>query len=225
MSLNRLKEIDKIMLEVRRMFDKEGIKKYVGATSASSYSTGLSTIERDYAPIDIDAEFEKDECKTLLKKLHEAKNEKNISPKELHKRRDNYSHLNKYTHFKRYKAFVEWFSQQPQKSDSSKLYAKPTIEAAANLLRNGLKKLSIYEYRDTDCFSISTPVEFEKLYKRCYEAATAYDKKADHSDFRNGLNFYLVFLNGMSGQKYILNHIEMKKVRLLLKIACCITKI
>ncbi len=182
------------------MFIKDEFMKYVGNTSGNSYATGLKSIESIYN-VNIDAEFEKDECKSLLKNLENAKKEKNISQTEQHKRRDNYSHLNKYTHFKRYKAFIEWFSQQPQKNDATKTYSMQTVMAAARLLKNGLKFLSTYRYKDIDCFSIDNPNEFKALYDSCYSDAEEYDKEKGHSDFRNGLDFYYSFLNNSNIEK------------------------
>lgn len=96
----------------------------------------------------------------------------------------------------RYKKFIQWMSNQPQKNDTSKKYSASTVEAAAECLHKRLSSLSIYTYKDTDCFSINDTTEFKKLYDRCYEAAKEYDIKQGHSDFRNGLDFYLEYLQG-----------------------------
>ena len=55
------------------MFDKDGIKKYLGGNSGNSYAAGLTNVERKYSPVDIDAEFEKDECASLLSILEKSK--------------------------------------------------------------------------------------------------------------------------------------------------------
>ena len=178
------------------MFDKSGIKRYVGGDSGNSYSAGLTNIERRYSPVDIDDEYEKDECSSLLTRLEEAKFEPNLEQKEKSQRQDNYSHLKKYIFFKRYKRFIVWLSKQPQKNDTTKHYAEGTVQAAAACLHKGLSTLSIYTYKETDCFSITDPDEFQKVYDRCYRAAEEYDSTHGHSDFRNGLNFYLAYLQG-----------------------------
>lgn len=177
------------------MFDKDGIKKYVGGNSGDSYSAGLTNIERKYSPIDIEDEFEKDECASLLSTLEKAKFEPNLEPKEKSQRQDNYSHLKKYICFKRYRRFIDWFAKQPRRNGTTP-YDRKTIEAAANCLKKGLSTLPVYTYKETDCFSITDPNEFKKLYDRCYGAAEEYDKKNGHSDFRNGLDFYLSYLKG-----------------------------
>ena len=82
------------------MFDKEGFQKYVGISSANSYSSGLANVERMYAPVDIDMEFENDECAELLKRLEIAKNESGIDSSDKSRRQDNYSHLKKYICYK-----------------------------------------------------------------------------------------------------------------------------
>ena len=71
------------------MFDKDGIKKYVGGNSGNSYSAGLTNIERKYSPVNIDEECSKDECSALLSKLEKAKFEPNLEPKEKSQRQDN----------------------------------------------------------------------------------------------------------------------------------------
>lgn len=185
------------------MFDKDGIKKYLGGNSGNSYAAGLTNIERKYSPVDIDAEFEKDECASLLSTLEKAKFEPDLEPKEKSQRQDNYSHLKKYIYFKRYKRFIAWLSEQPQKNDPTKRYAPQTVEAAANCIRKGLSTLSVFTYKETDCFSITDPDEFKKLYDRCYSPAEEYDKKNGHSDFRNGLDFYYSYLKG--GNRDVVN--------------------
>ena len=190
------------------MFDKDGIKKYLGGNSGNSYAAGLTNIERKYSPVNIDAEFEKDECATLLTTLEKAKFEPNLEPKEKSQRQDNYSHLKKYIYFKRYKRFIAWLSEQPQKNDPSKRYAMPTVEAAANCIRKGLSTLSVFTYKETDCFSITDPDEFKKMYDRCYSHAEEYDKKHGHSDFRNGLDFYYAYLKG--GNREVVNPMASK---------------
>ena len=167
------------------MFDKDGIKRYVGGNSGNSYSAGLTNIERKYAPIDIDQEFEKDECAELLDILEKAKFEPNLIAKEKSQRQDNYSHLKKYIWFMRYKRFVQWLSNHPQKKDETKNYSLPTAEGAADCLHKKMSLLSVPYYKDTDCFSINNPDEFRKLYDMCYDAAKEYDRAAIiyHGDF------------------------------------------
>lgn len=178
------------------MFDKDGIKNYVGGDSGNSYSAGLNNIERKYAPIDIDQEFDKDECAELLDILEKAKFEPNLIAKEKSQRQDNYSHLKKYIWFMRYKRFIQWLSNHPQKNDNTRHYSLPTAKGAADCLHKKMSLLSVPYYKDTDCFSINAPDEFSKLYDICYDAAKEYDIKNGHSDFRNGLDFYLEFLQG-----------------------------
>ena len=190
------------------MFDKDGIKKYLGGNSGNSYAAGLTNVERKYSPVDIDAEFEKDECASLLSILEKAKFEPDLEPKEKSQRQDNYSHLKKYIYFKRYKRFISWLSEQPQKNDPTKCYAPQTVEAAANCIRKGLSTLSVFTYKETDCFSITDPDEFKKLYDRCYSSAEEYDKKNGHSDFRNGLDFYYSYLKG--GNREVVNPMASK---------------
>ena len=39
--------------------------------------------------------------------------------------------------------FIAWMKQQPQKNHPEKLYADTTINAAVNLLQDGLQKLGV----------------------------------------------------------------------------------
>ena len=90
--------------------------------------------------------------------------------------------------------FIAWMKQQPQKNHPEKLYADTTINAAVNLLQDGLQKLGVPGYENVNCFTITDINSFKALHSTCYAAATEFDKNAGHSDFRNGLDFYLQFL-------------------------------
>ena len=183
------------------MFDKEGFQRYVGISSANSYASGLANVERIYAPVDIDIEFENDECAELLKQLEMAKNEDGIDSSTKSRRQDNYSHLKKYICYKRYRKFVSWMKEQPQRDDSEKKYSDATVLAAAECIHKGLGTLPNFSFRDKDCFAITSANEFQKIYDRCYEKAEEYDKNHGHRDYRNGLEYYLAFLKGTSMSK------------------------
>ncbi len=179
------------------MFD-EGIKKYVGAKSAASYFSGLNAVDKNFTSIGIDAEFDADGCISLLNRIEKSKSEKDIDPNEKKSRQNYYSHLKKYVCYKRFLAFKKWMTTQPQRNNPSTTYAQNTIDGMANLLKDGLPKLRVYTYNEKDCFGIFTVDAFTKIYKACYSAATEFDKEHGHSDFRNGLDFYLEFLKSDS---------------------------
>lgn len=80
------------------MFNKQEFKNYVGVSSGGSYVAGLSAVEKIY-DVDIEEEFEKDECLHLLDLLATAKSENIDDFNELHNRRNRYSHLKKYIEF------------------------------------------------------------------------------------------------------------------------------
>lgn len=80
------------------MFDRQNFKNYVGIKSGNSYASGLATIEIIHN-VDLDKEFENDECASLLLLLEESKKENIADENEIHKRRDRYSHLRKYIEF------------------------------------------------------------------------------------------------------------------------------
>lgn len=180
------------------MFDKEGFQRYVGISSANSYASGLANVERIYAPVDVDVEFENDECAELLKRLEMAKNEGGIGSSEKSRRQDNYSHLKKYICYKRYRKFVSWMKEQPQRDDSEKKYSDATVLAAAECIHKGLGALPNFNFRDKDCFVITSANEFQKIYDKCYEKSEEYDKKHGHRDYRNGLEYYLTYLKGIN---------------------------
>lgn len=100
---------------------------------------------------------------------------------------------------KQRKSFVIWMQKQPRRADSSKNYSNETINAAADKLQSGLKALGIRKYTDINCFTILDSNRFAELYNDCYAAAEALDKKQGHRDFRNGLEFYMQFLNEQNG--------------------------
>lgn len=95
--------------------------------------------------------------------------------------------------------FVQWMGRQPRRDDPSKKYSGITINAAAAKLQSGLKTLGIKRYAQVNCFSIADAAEFSELYSACCSAAGESDKRQGHRDFRNGLEFYMRFLNEQNG--------------------------
>ena len=186
------------------MFDKKGFIAFVGSASGNMYANGLANIEKTYN-VDIDAEVARDNCVELFGLIDADK--KQLSDGDLHARQNWSSHLKKYVDFKskqineteQKQRFVNWFKKQPQKNQPGKLYAEGTINAAANLLQSGLHKLGVPGYESTNCFTITDAEKFEALHTACYAAATEFDEKQRISDFRNGLDFYLQFLNETAG--------------------------
>ena len=53
-----------------KMFERKNFMVYVGEKSGASYVSGLSKIEEIYK-VNVDAEFSKDECSTLLDRIKE----------------------------------------------------------------------------------------------------------------------------------------------------------
>ena len=51
-----------------KMFERKNFMVYVGEKSGASYVSGLSKIEEIYK-VNVDAEFSKDECSTLLDRI------------------------------------------------------------------------------------------------------------------------------------------------------------
>lgn len=187
------------------MFDRKGFTEYVGGTSGNSYASGLTSIESLYAT-DIDVEYDNDQCAILLSKIDSDKKREDLSENELHYRRNYFSHLKKYIEYrsnidtiKQRKDFVIWMQKQPRRDDASKNYSDETINAAADKLQSGLRALGIKKYTDINCFTILDSNRFAELYNDCYAASEALDKKQGHRDFRNGLEFYMQFLNERSG--------------------------
>lgn len=187
------------------MFDRDGFVSYVGDKSGGSYSAGLKYIESVYA-ISIDEEYDKDRCVILLDQLEQDKKSDSLNKTELKRRSDMTSHLKKYVEYRsnidtimQRKGFVIWMQKQPRRDDASKKYSDETINAAADKLQSGLKALGIREYTDINCFTILDSNHFASLYNDCYAAAEALDKKQGHRDFRNGLEFYMQFLNEQNG--------------------------
>ena len=187
------------------MFDRDGFVNYVGDKSGGSYSAGLKYIETVYA-ISIDEEYDKDKCATLLDQLEQDKKSDSLNKTELKRRSDMTSHLKKYVEYrsnidiiKQRKDFVIWMQKQPRRDDASKYYSDETINAAADKLQSGLRSLGVRKYSDINCFTILDSKRFEELYNDCYAAAEALDKKQGHRDFRNGLEFYMQFLNERNG--------------------------
>ena len=187
------------------MFDRKGFAEYVGGTSGNSYASGLTNIESIYNA-DIDGEYEKDRCVSLLSKIENDKKRKDLSENDLHYRRNYFSHLKKYVEYrnnidtiKQRKDFVIWMQKQPRRDDASKYYSDETINTAADKLQSGLRSLGVRKYSDINCFTILDSKRFEELCNDCYAAAEALDKKQGHRDFRNGLEFYMQFLNERNG--------------------------
>ena len=204
------------------MFDRKGFAEYVGGTSGNSYASGLASIESIYN-VDIDSEYEKDQCGVLLSKIESDKKRKDLSDNDLHYRRNYFSHLKKYVEYrsnvvviKQRKDFVIWMQKQPRRDNTDKRYSDETINAAAGKLQSGLKTLGIRKYTDINCFSLVDSARFAELYKDCYATAEALDKKQGHRDFRNGLEFYMQFLNEQNGTSVMPVNPVIEKLRFII---------
>lgn len=94
--------------------------------------------------------------------------------------------------------FRKWFGEQPQRNSTS-YYATVTINRAIQLLETGLSKLGIPKYAKLNCFNVVSYIEFKAIYEDCYSAAEAFDiHQSGNRDFRNGLDFYLKFLEELN---------------------------
>lgn len=82
------------------MFEREKFMTYVGEKSGNSYASGLGRIEKLYN-VDIDAEFVKDGCGALLKRIEKEKQRMDLDAKDRKLRSDMFSHLKRYTAFKK----------------------------------------------------------------------------------------------------------------------------
>ena len=180
------------------MFDKQGFMAFVGSASGVSYANGLENIEKVYG-VDIDEEVAQDNGATLLERIEEDK--KRFSDSDRKTRQNWYSHLKKYVEYveglpaeRQKQRFVSWLKRQPQRNNPSKTYSDFTANAAVSKLQSGLKSLGVPGYENVNCFSITDVDAFRELHQACYPAATESDKELGHSDFRNGLDFYLQFL-------------------------------
>lgn len=107
--------------------------------------------------------------------------------------------------------FRKWFAEQPQRNNPLLKYKDSTIDAAVHLLESGMSKLGLTKYADLNCFDITNYSEFKVIRDECYSLAEESDKKQNHSDFRNGLDYYLLFL------KEIANSTIADKVKQIIK--------
>ena len=187
------------------MFHGDKFMAFVGEKSGNSYAIGLKRIESLY-DVDIDQEYDDDQCASLLAQIEQDKRRTDLDSRKLKQRSDAALHLKKYIEYMdnsdandRRLQFVQWMGKQPRRDDPSKKYSGITIDAAAAKLQSGLKTLGIKQYAQTDCFSIASAAEFSVLYSVCYGAAEVSDKRQGHRDFRNGLDFYMQFLNDHNG--------------------------
>ena len=81
------------------MFDRESFVAFVGPASGAAYANGLMNIERLYGA-DIDAEYEKDSCESLLRMLNELKSKQPEGAAEIGNIRNRISQLKRYIQFK-----------------------------------------------------------------------------------------------------------------------------
>ena len=200
------------------MFDKKGFMAFVGSNSGASYANGLENIEKVYG-VDIDAEIAQDNCVNLLALIDADK--KRMSDNDRKNRQNWYSHLRKYIEYtekqpaeRQKQKFVAWLKQQPQRNNPDKVYSDVTANAAVSKLQSGLKTLSVPGYENINCFTITDIDTFRALHQACYAAATESDKELGHSDFRNGLDFYLQFLTETAGSAG--NAEMLKKIRFVI---------
>lgn len=204
------------------MFSRDEFMSYVGSASGSSYAAGLKAIESIYG-VDIDAEYAGDKCRNLFQKLEQDKRSTELNKTELKRRSDMTSHLKKYVEYRenttamgQRKLFVSWMQGQPRRDDPTKKYSVETINGAADKLQSGLKKLGVFKYAEVNCFAITDPEYFAELHKACYTKAEESDKKQGHRDFRNGLDFYMQFLNEQNNTNIIPTSPMKEKIKLII---------
>jgi len=133
------------------------------------------------------------------------------------------SHLKKYVEYRKNataieqrKQFVSWMQAQPRRDNPTKKYSLETIHAAADKLQSGLKKLGVSKYAEVNCFTITDPEYFAELHKACYTKTEESDKKQGHRDFRNGLDFYMQFLNEQNNTNIIPTSPMKEKIKLII---------
>lgn len=100
--------------------------------------------------------------------------------------------------------FRKWFAEQPQKNNKDVKYSDNTIDAAVRLLESGMTKLELDKYANLNCFDITSYSEFKVVRDESYELAEKFDKSQFHGDFRNGLDFYLLFLKELAQFKELM---------------------
>ena len=100
--------------------------------------------------------------------------------------------------------FRKWFAEQPQKNNNDVNYSANTVDAAVRLLESGMAKLGLAKYANLNCFDITNYSEFKVVRDESYELAEKFDKIQFHGDFRNGLDFYLLFLKELAQFKELL---------------------
>ena len=100
--------------------------------------------------------------------------------------------------------FRKWFAEQPQKNNKDVKYSDNTIDAAVRLLEAGITKLGLDKYANLNCFDITSYSEFKVVRDESYELAEKFDKSQFHGDFRNGLDFYLLFLKELAQFKELM---------------------
>ena len=205
------------------MFNKDGFISYVGSASGSSYAAGLKAVENIYG-VDVDIEYKRDKCIALLAKLEQDKKNADLHKTELKRRSDMTSHLKKYIEYcdnststEQRKLFISWMQNQPRRDDPTKKYSIETINGAADKLQAGLKKLGVPNYAEINCFTITDSDRFAELHKACYAKAEVSDKKQGHRDFRNGLDFYMLFLNEQNGTSITPLSPTKEKIKLIIE--------
>lgn len=204
------------------MFSRDEFMSYVGSASGSSYAAGLKAVESIYG-VDIDAEYAEDKCRNLFRKLEQDKISTELNKTELKRRSDMTSHLKKYIEYRenttamgQRKLFVSWMQSQPCRDNPTKKYSVETINGAADKLQSGLKKLGVPKYAEVNCFTVKDPEYFAELHKTCYAKAEESDRKQGHHDFRNGLDFYMQFLNEQNNTNIVPANPMKEKIRLII---------
>ena len=178
------------------MFDKSGIKKYIGGAAGEACALALATIEEKFPPLSIDMEYDRDECADMMVRVTDHYNRRKLQQTEGIDLQELFANLKRYIYFRRSRKFIDWLSKQPQRNNSERIYSPLTVEAAATCIAKGLSTLPCYTYEEADCFSITDPNEFKGVFDKCYSAAEEYDKLHGHRDYRNGLEFYYAYLKG-----------------------------
>lgn len=99
--------------------------------------------------------------------------------------------------------FRKWFAEQPQRNNPLAKYKDETIDVAIRLLERGMSRIGISKYANLNCFDVTDYAEFKIIRDECYAYAEKFDKGQNHSDFRNGLDYYLLFLKESANSTFV----------------------
>lgn len=215
------------------MFDRDAFMEYVGEKSGNQYANGLERIEKLYN-VDIDAEYSKDQCESLLAQIESDKRRADLDGKERKWRGDMASYLKRYIVFRqnsmdtiadRIRFVIDHYKKDFDSVDKNERYKWTAVgwykqhwnvdaEDFAGMLENAFSKASnllasynYYPYKMINLYAQADPEEVRRIFKVLYDEDIPLAQR--YQEFRDSCKSCVnQMMKDNPGQEKPLNHYQ-----------------